>query len=292
MKSGHGLIEDDPGRNDRQNRYLAVSENDAPSSKMGISLGRWRFVTGFYGVSRCPMAAVSASPVRKEIIVSGMVEMSSVPRYTKRGESEDRHEAIKKQWTVTDYPFAATFFSDYPLDYPLTCARPRSSTGWSGMVGGAIGAESSPRKASGIVAGRSSHGADTGLQFDLAVFVKTCQRNVKQQDSGFMTQNCENFILTLYEYCIYIYGWSCQSLCCQGSFRRLRDMRRYIYIYIPKLTPVLLKGHRSILYMWHEWFQATQWSPRNRNGWRLELTWMRSCNFLPPRTHNFRYQSC
>ena len=73
------------------------------------------------------------------------------------------------------------------------------------MVGGANGAESSPRKASGIVAGRSSHGADTGLQFDLAVFVKTCQRNVKQQDSGFMTQNCENFILTLYEYCIYIY---------------------------------------------------------------------------------------
>lgn len=37
-----------------------------------------------------------------------MVEMSSVPRYTKRGESEDRHEAIKKQWTVTDYPYAAT----------------------------------------------------------------------------------------------------------------------------------------------------------------------------------------
>ena len=35
----------------------------------------------------------------------------------------------------------------------------------------------------------------------------------------------------LYMNTVYIYGWSCQSLCCQGSFRRLRDMRRYIYIY-------------------------------------------------------------
>ena len=115
------------------------------------------------------------------------------------------------------------------------------------MVGGAIGAESSPRKASGIVAGRSSHGADTGLQFDLAVFVKTCQRNVKQQDSGFMTQNCENFILTLYEYCIYI--WMILSITVLSRVVSKIEGHADIYIYIPKLTPVLLKGHRSILYM-------------------------------------------
>ena len=255
MKSGHRLIEDNQGRNAGQNSYLAVSESDAPSSKMGISLGRWRFVTGFWGGFQVPHGScVSFTGARaKKSSFRGWWRCPQclVTRNAENRKIDMRRSKSSEQWQTIHmlpqnlglvsiaFPFAATFFGLSKGDYPLTSARPRSSTGRSGMVVGAIGAESSPRlRGSWEILPWSWH-----LQFDLAVSVKiTCQRNV----IGYIFHS-ENLTHWLYIH-IYVWIWIFQN---------------WLQFY--------WRGHRSILYVWQESFQATEWSPRNRNWMKVEI---------------------